>query len=84
MNFWEAREAAKQGKTVKMVADFALAIKPKDFLCDNTWRNEHLDAGWEIVEEPTPRLHYISSMNPKYLIEVLVGGDGNLIYAKNV
>lgn len=51
MNFWEARQAALAGKVVRMVAPWARSLTPQMFLCDSSWRNEHLDAEWEVVEE---------------------------------
>lgn len=58
MNFWEARQAAKAGKRVRVVAVNAAVILPKDFMAANGWRNEHLDAKWEIVKEPLQVVTY--------------------------
>lgn len=52
INFWEARQAAKQGKTVQIIMNNPKPLEPEEFLCNSYWRNEHLDAEWEIVEEP--------------------------------
>jgi hypothetical protein len=61
INFWEAREAAKQGKYVKMVRDTdPTGISPKDMLGPSRWENIHLDADWEIVEEPKHKTCYIN------------------------
>jgi hypothetical protein len=61
MNFWEARQAAKAGKKVKIVGqevgkDGGLNWEMWQFV--NGWSEHELDAQWEIVEEPKQAVHY--------------------------
>lgn len=85
MNFWEARQAAKAGKTVQMITTDPLPLKPKEFLCDSYWRNEHLDAEWEVVLETyTTRFETYLTKGIISKIEFTYDENGKLISAKNI
>lgn len=53
MNFWEARQAALAGKTVKRIqGNTSWLYKPRDFQYQVEWHVEAFEAEWELVEEP--------------------------------
>jgi hypothetical protein len=60
LNFWEAREASKQGKSVRCVTTQQI-YPPKQLLDhDYAWYSVHFEAEWEIVEEPKHITHYLN------------------------
>ena len=63
LNFWEARQAAKAGKKVKIVGqevgkDGGLNWEMWQFV--NGWSERELDAQWEIVEETKQQTYYLN------------------------
>ncbi len=60
LNFWEAREAALNGKKVKRIVT-QVVYTPSQMLHPETpWYNVHFDGDWEIVEEPKHKTCYIN------------------------
>ena len=59
MNFWEARQAAKAGKKVRMVNDLR-ATYDKHSFTTLVWTSCEFDAEWEIVEEPSPIVQFVN------------------------
>ena len=60
INFWEARQAALEGKTVRIVGEMGGTFVKEAFTnTEFDWNNEVLSMEWEIVEEPARRTFYI-------------------------
>jgi uncharacterized protein YfaP (DUF2135 family) len=59
MNFWEARQAALEGKKVKRVGD-KVYYSTKAFTDITGWDNSHIASLWEIVEEPKATTSYLN------------------------
>lgn len=86
LNFWEARQAAKQGKTVRMVGHpLPKGISPESMLKCTAWMTESIEAEWEIVAEPTQEKWTFKPGPNKLDIEfVYETATGKLISARNV
>ena len=60
MNFWEAREAARKGHTVRRRTT-QVSYKPAEMLNPDTpWYSVHLDEQWEIVERPELSTYWVN------------------------
>jgi hypothetical protein len=59
INFWEARQAALDGKKVRRIG-FTLLYSTEDFTDHLNWDNNSINAAWEIVEEPKHKTCYIN------------------------
>jgi hypothetical protein len=60
LNFWEAREAAKQGKTVKCwKGKWCNTYPAETFFSISNWTTDKIDGKWEIVEEPKTFTQYV-------------------------
>jgi hypothetical protein len=59
LNFWEARQAALDGKKVKTCLG-PLCFSKEEFTNQDCWSNELITADWEIVEEPKHKTCYIN------------------------
>jgi hypothetical protein len=61
MNFLEARQAALEGKTVRMVGHYSpKGITPESMLSCRAWMTESIEADWEIVEESGMVVQYVN------------------------
>ena len=59
MNFWEARQAALEGKKVRRYND--TVFTKEDFSCESfEWSGFDIDAEWEIVEEPKTITRFVT------------------------
>lgn len=61
MNFWEARQAALEGKKVKLIqGKHRWSYTSTQFLNEPEWNKESISAEWEIVEEPKTITRYLN------------------------
>jgi hypothetical protein len=85
MNFWEARQASKAGKTVKcFTLDGWCELSPEAFK-KYDWSIEEFDADWEIVPD-TYTFRYVTWMPRGIVARVDITFDetGKLVSARNV
>lgn len=60
MNFWEARQAALEGKKVRCVGENNTIRYSAYFQFADYFSNLEIEGDWEIVEEPKYRTYYIN------------------------
>ena len=61
MNFWEARQAALEGKTVKCWrAEWCSTYPAETFFSISLWSRDQIEGKWEIVEELKTTTKYLN------------------------